>query len=457
VFNDLITCYLRGVVTYFPWVCRLTTLIRIARSGSVTPEIEEVAEAEGISPNKLRSRIATGRVIIIRNVKADGVKGLGVGQGLFTKVNVNVGTSELVKDLDLELEKVRISKKYGADSIMDLSTGGDLDTIRRAVIKETRPLPLGTVPTYQAFIEAFRKKKGGAYFTEDELFNVVERHLKDGVDFMTIHAGITKDLGLKLIRSGRVIKIVSRGGDMILGWMLYNDSENPFYKNFDYLLEMFAEYDATISLGDALRPGGIADALDEFHIGELINNARLARRAIEYGVQVMIEGPGHVPLHLIKTDVKLMKRLSGGVPYYVLGPLPTDIAAPYDHIAAAAGASIAAAAGADLLCYLTPAEHLSLPTLEQVKEGLIATKIAAHIGDIVKYGPRAMKRDILVSKLRAEVNIAKTIPHLLIPEDAERVFKQFGVAPAKGCTMCGEYCPLMLLQEQAKKVLKEKK
>ncbi len=436
----------------------MTTLIRIARSGTITPEIEAVAKAEGISPHKLRARVASGRAIIIKNEAMEGkINPVGVGQGLFTKVNVNVGTSELVNNIDMELEKVRISKKYGADTIMDLSTGGDLDYIRRRIIEEAKPIPVGTVPTYQAFIEAYRKKGGGAYFTEDELFNVVERHLKDGVTFMTIHAGITLELGKKLVKSGRLIKIVSRGGDMILGWMLYNDSENPFYKNFDYLLELFAQYDATISLGDALRPGAIADALDEFHVAELINNARLARRAVEYGVQVMIEGPGHVPLNLITTDIKLMKRLSGGVPYYVLGPLPTDIAAPYDHIAAAAGAAIAAAAGADLLCYLTPAEHLSLPTPEQVKEGLIATKIAAHIGDIVKYGRRAMKRDIEVSKLRAEGEIAKTIPLLIAPDDAEKVFKQFGVAPGKGCTMCGGYCPLMLLKEQARKVVERGK
>lgn len=435
----------------------MTTLIRITRSGTITPEIEAVAKAEEISPQKLRARVASGRAIVIRNIKYENeIKPLGVGQGLFTKVNVNVGTSELINNIELELEKIRIAKKYGADTVMDLSTGGNIDSIRRIIIKESRPLPLGTVPTYQVFIESFKKRGGGAYFTEDDLFNTIEKHLKDGVDFMTIHAAITKDLGLKLVKSNRIIKIVSRGGDMILGWMLYNDSENPFYKNYDYLLELFAEYDAVISLGDALRPGSIADALDEFHIAELINNARLARRAIEYGVQVMIEGPGHVPLHLVKTDVKLMKRLSGGVPYYVLGPLPTDIAAPYDHIAAAAGAAIAAAAGADLLCYLTPAEHLSLPTPEQVKLGLIATKVAAHIGDIVKYGPRAMKRDIEVSKLRAEVRIKDTIPYLLSPEDAKTIFNQFGVAPEKGCTMCGGYCPLLLLKEQMQKVTKKK-
>lgn len=424
------------------------TIIRIAKSGSITEEIRYVAAAEGISPEKLRDRVADGRVIIMGSIDGD-IKPMGVGEGLLTKVNVNVGTSEAVLNLEIETEKVRVAKKYGADTIMDLSVGGDLDLIRRTIIKESRPLPLGTVPIYQAFIETYREKGGGAYFDEDTLFNIIERQLEDGVNFMTIHAGITLDLARKLVRSGRVIKIVSRGGDMMLGWMLHNSSENIYYKEFDYLLELFLKHDGVISLGDALRPGSIADALDEFHIGELINNARLARRAVEYGVQVMIEGPGHVPINLIGADVKLMKRLSGGVPYYVLGPLPTDISAPYDHIAAAGGAAIAAAYGADLLCYLTPAEHLSLPTVEQVKEGLIALKIAAHIGDIAKYGRRAMEKDLIVSKIRAEARIKETIPHLIAPDEAEKVFTQFKVDMGVGCTMCGGYCPLLLVKRQS--------
>ena len=426
----------------------MSTVIRRARSGGITEEIRMLAEAEGVSPEKIRDRVASGRAIIIRNVSADGVRPVGVGEGFATKVNVNVGTSSMVNDIGMELEKVAVAKRYGADTLMDLSVGGDLDRIRRTILREARPLPLGTVPIYQAFVEAHRRRGGGAYFTEDDLLRVVEAHLRDGGDFMTIHAGITRELAQRLVKSNRVIKIVSRGGDMMLGWMLYNEDENIYYKNFDYILELFAEYDAVISLGDALRPGSIADALDEFHVAELVNNARLARRAVEYGVQVMIEGPGHVPLNLIEADVKLMKRLSGGVPYYVLGPLPTDVAAPYDHIAAAAGASLAAAAGADLLCYLTPAEHLSLPTPEQVKEGLIALKIAAHIGDIVKYGARAMEWDVRVSRIRASADIGSTIRHLIAPDDAERVFKQFGRPMSRACTKCGEYCPMLLVKRQ---------
>ncbi len=421
----------------------MTTLIRQARSGTVTEEMKIVAQQEGVSPEKIRDRIARGTVIILRNLAHEGVKVKGVGQGLTTKVNVNVGTSSRVCDIKMEIEKVKIAVKYGADTIMDLSTGGDLDYIRRILLKEAEGLPFGTVPTYQVFIESFKKYGSGIEFSVDDLFNVVERHLKDGVDFMTIHAGVTKELAKRLVESDRVIPVVSRGGEFIIAWMLHHDRENPYYEYFDYLLELFAQYDATISLGDALRPGSIFDAHDEFQVGELLVVARLVKRAREKGVQVMVEGPGHMPLNEIVWDVKLMKKLTRGAPYYLLGPLPTDIAAPYDHIASAIGAAIAASAGADLLCYLTPAEHLSLPTPEQVKEGLIAHKIAAHVADIVKLGPRARKNDFIVSKLRAELKLSETVKYLMYPEEAEKVLNQFGKVEEGPCTMCGSYCPIL--------------
>jgi len=421
----------------------MSTLIRAARSGSVTEEMREVAKQEGVSPEKIRDRIASGRVIIVRNIAHEGVRICGIGQGLTTKVNVNVGTSSRVCNLEMEKEKVRIAVKYGADTIMDLSTGGDLDLIRRELLRESAGTPFGTVPTYQVFIEAYRRHGSGLEFTVDDLFNIVERHLKDGVDFMTIHAGVTRELALKLAESERVIPIVSRGGEFIVAWMLHHERENPYYEYFDYLLELFAQYDATISLGDALRPGAIDDAHDEFQIGELLIVARLVKRAREKGVQVMVEGPGHVPLNEIIWDVKLMKKVTRGAPYYVLGPLPTDTAAPYDHIAAAVGSALAAAAGADLLCYLTPAEHLSLPTPEQVKEGLIASKIAAHIADIVKLGRKVSWRDREISKLRAELKLKDTVKYLLFPEDAEKVLTQFGPVEEGPCTMCGHYCPIL--------------
>jgi len=435
----------------------VNTLIKIARSGSVSEEMKIVAKIENISPEKIRDRISNGRVIILGNLlRRDRINITGVGQGLRTKVNVNVGTSNQVCNLNMEIEKVKIAIKYGADTIMDLSTGGNLDEIRRTLIKISEPLPFGTVPVYQVFIEAFKRTGRGIDFTVDDLFNTIEKHLKDGVDFMTIHAGITKELAEKLLRSDRVIPIVSRGGEFILAWMITHDEENPLYKHFDYLLELFAQYDAVISLGDALRPGCLEDAHDYFQIAELLNVAKLVKRAREFGVQVMVEGPGHIPLNEIVWDVKLMKKLTKGAPYYVLGPLPCDIAAPYDHIASAIGAALAAVAGADLLCYLTPAEHLSLPTPEQVKEGLIAHKIAAYVADIVKLGRKVSTRDLEVSKLRAELKISETLKYLLYPEEAQKVLNQFGQQPETGpCKMCGTFCPIMQFIQARK--LKEKK
>ncbi|ABL88606.1 hydroxymethylpyrimidine synthase [Pyrobaculum islandicum DSM 4184] len=425
------------------------TLIQQAREGRTPPELEKVAKAEGVNAVKLRDRLARGQAVVLTNAKSPPKRLTGVGKGLFTKVNVNIGTSSEVVDLGAELKKVEVANRWG-DTLMDLSVGGDLDAVRRAVLSKAE-IPVGTVPIYQAFIEAFEKRGGGAYMTEDHLFEVVERQLKDGVSFMTIHAAVTRDLALKVLKSDRVIPVVSRGGDMVIGWMLYNESENPYLKNWDYLLELFAEYDATISIGDALRPGAIADAHDEFQIAELVEAARLAKRAIKAGVQVMLEGPGHVPLNEIVWSIKLEKKLTGGVPYYVLGPLPTDVAAPYDHIASAVGAALAAAAGADLLCYITPAEHLSLPTVKQVEEGVKAYRVAAHIGDIVKLGPKASRWDREVSVYRGRLDWANMINKLLDPEAAWAVYRQFGEPRVKGCTMCGKYCPMMWVREQARK------
>ena len=426
------------------------SIIEEARKGIITEEMKKVAEIEKVSVEKIRRRIANGNVIVIRNVKRPSKKLVAVGKGLTTKVNINIGTSSEVIDLQAELEKVKIANKWG-DTLMDLSTGGDLDEIRREIIRHS-DLPVGTVPVYQVFIESFKKKSGGAYFTEDELLNTIEKHLKDGVAFMTIHAGLTKELAVKALKSKRIIPIVSRGGDMIAGWMLHNNSENPYRKHWDYILEMFKEYDAVISLGDALRPGAIGDAHDEFQISELIESARLVKSALEKGVQVMVEGPGHVPLNEIAWDVKLMKKLTGGVPYYVLGPLPIDVGAPYDHIASAIGAAIAASSGADLLCYLTPAEHLSLPNVKQVEEGAIAYRIAAHAADVVKLGKKARKWDDLVSYYRGKLDWDNMISNLIDPENAYKVYTQFGKPKVRACTMCGGYCPMMWAMEQAKKV-----
>ncbi|RLE89828.1 MAG: phosphomethylpyrimidine synthase [Thermoprotei archaeon] len=419
-----------------------------ARTGAVPEELRIIAREEGIPTERLRDRLASGKIVVLRNKKRGNVRIVGVGEGLRTKVNVNVGTSPSIVDLGMEVEKVRVAVEYGADSIMDLSTGGDLDNIRRKLLEESRPLPFGTVPIYQAYIEGVRTKRGLP--DEDDFIKILERHLEDGVDFMTIHAGITLELAKRALKSNRIEPIVSRGGSMLTVWMLENNNENPYYTNWNYILELFAEYDAVISLGDALRPGALVDALDHLQIGELIVNAKLLRRAREEGVQVMVEGPGHVPLDKIAIDVKLMKTLTDGAPYYVLGPIVTDTSIGYDHISAAIGAAIAAADGADLICYLTPAEHLSLPTPEQVREGLIAAKIAAHAGDIVKLGSRAVSRDIEISRYKTKLQWDKVISLSIDSKRAREIYEQYGVkVPA--CNMCGDLCVFLLLSKYLKK------
>lgn len=418
-----------------------------ARRGKITEEMKIVAEVEDLTPEKIRQGIAQGRIIIPKNVRRD-IKIIGIGEGLTTKVNVNVGTSTTHADLNLEIEKTKVALQYGTDTIMDLSTGGNLDQIRRKLL-EIAKIPFGTVPIYQAGIIAVEKHGALIHMDEDIIFNTIEKHFKDGVDFITVHTGITKELAEKLVKSNRIAGIVSRGGTILAAWMLYNNKENPLYENYDYLLELAEEYDATLSLGDALRPGSILDAHDTLQISELINNARLTERAWNRNVQVMIEGPGHMTLDKVAVDVRLEKSLTNGAPYYVLGPLVTDTALGYDHIASAIGAAIAAAEGADLICYLTPAEHLSLPDVNQVKEGLIASKIAAHAGDLIKLGEKARKMDLEVSKARANLDWSKMISLSLDPERSMRIRRQFGTPTS--CTMCGSLCVYLILEKYAKK------
>ena len=426
------------------------TLLLEARSLSVIDELVEVAKIEGVDYEALRRRVAAGRVIIPRNAAKKRARIIAIGEGVSTKVNVNVGTSGVYVDLDLEREKVKVAVTYGADTVMDLSTGGDLDTIRRELLQAADGLPFGTVPTYEAWIYGVKKYGNVASIPEDWFLEVVEKQLRDTVDFMTIHAAITRDLAYRAVKSERIMPIVSRGGSMIAAWMLETGRENPYYSQWDHLTELFKEYDATISLGDALRPGATADAHDELQITELLLNSKLARDAVNKGVQVMIEGPGHMTMDKIVPDIRLMKSLSGGLPYYVLGPLVTDVAIGYDHIAAAIGAAIAAAAGADLICYLTPAEHLGLPSTEQVKEGLIASKIAAHAGDLVKLGRRVAARDVEISIARAKLNWDTQLKYSLDPEKAQRIKAQFGGAGIKSCTMCGQYCVFLVLEKYMK-------
>ncbi len=427
---------------------KLTTQMKAARLGQITEEMKAVARVEDVPEEVIRRRVARGVIIIPRNLKRDSqkVKVVGIGEGLSTKVNVNVGTSTTYVNLEMEIEKARVAVEYGTDTIMDLSTGGDLDEIRRTLIK-VAPVPFGTVPIYQAFMEAVHKKGAGIYMDEDDIFNVIRRHLEDGVDFMTVHVGITLDIVRKLQRSDRVTGIVSRGGAMLAAWMLHHEQENPLYKNYDYLLELAREYDAVLSLGDALRPGSLADAHDYAQMAEMLVISRLVERAWEYDVQVMVEGPGHLPLNQVAANVRLEKALCKGAPYYVLGPLVTDIAAGYDHIASAIGAAIAAAEGVDLICYLTPAEHLSLPDVKDVKEGLIAAKIAAHAGDIVKLGEKALKKDLEMSIARRKLDWETMYKLSPDPKRARRMRERFAASSRGPCTMCGDVCVYIILEK----------
>jgi len=425
----------------------LTTQMEEARAGRITEEMKVVARVEGVSEEAIRRRVAKGTVIIPGNVRRrKGVKVVGVGEGLRTKVNVNVGTSVAYVNVDMEIEKAKVAVKYGTDTLMDLSTGGDLDAIRRKLM-EVASVPFGTVPVYQAFIEAARKKGAGVHMDEDDLFGVIEKHLRDGVDFMTVHAGITLNIVKKLNKTERKAGIVSRGGAMLAAWMLHNEEENPLFSRYDYLLELARDYDATLSLGDALRPGAIADAHDPLQVAEIVTVSHLVKRAWDMGVQVMVEGPGHVPLNRVAADIRFEKAVCRGAPYYVLGPLVTDVATGYDHIASAIGAAIAAAEGADLICYLTPAEHLSLPDVEDVKQGLIAARIAAHAGDIVKLGNKARKWDDDVSEARRKLNWEAIYRLSIDPERARKVRERFIKKRSGPCTMCGNLCVYVILDQ----------
>jgi len=367
------------------------TRIESARKGIITEEIKECALSEGIAPEKLTADISGGLTVIPVN-RIHAIKPIAIGKGLSTKVNANIGTSKDRVSLDDEIEKLEILVKYGADAVMDLSTGGPIKNLRRLLLKKS-PIPVGTVPIYEAAISAAETHGSIAKMTPDSMFQVIEKQAEEGVDFVTVHAGLTRRGIERLKEEGRVLDIVSRGGSFLLEWMVYNEQENPFYEHFDRLLEIAKKYDLTLSLGDGLRPGCLEDATDRSQIEELLTIGELRDRALEKGVQVIVEGPGHVPLDQIEMNIKIQKEVCKGAPFYVLGPLVTDIAMGYDHIAAAIGGAIAGAAGADFLCYVTPAEHIRLPSIDDVREGLIASKIAAHAADIAK-GVKGAREDV---------------------------------------------------------------
>lgn len=417
------------------------TQLEKARSGDITPEMKKVAEKEHVDVVWLRDKLAKGRVAIPFNKRHDRLIPCGIGEGLYIKVNANIGTSSDRAILEEELAKLKVSIEAGADTVMDLSTGGDIDACRKAIIREST-IPVGTVPIYQAAVETVEEKGGLIYLTADKIFDVIERQAEDGVDFITVHCGLTR-AGLEMLRKqGRTTDIVSRGGAFLTTWMLHNDQENPLYENYDRLLSIAKRYDLTLSLGDGLRPGCLADATDRAQTHELMTLGHLTQLAWEQDVQVMIEGPGHIPLDQIEANVMLQKILCHYAPFYVLGPLVTDIGAGYDHVVCAIGGALAGAAGADFLCYVTPAEHLCLPGVEDVREGVIVTKIAAHAADIARGHKMAIEKDREMSLARRNLDWETQMKLAIDPEKARRYREQSPPAEKDVCTMCGKYCAI---------------
>ena len=421
------------------------TQLELAREGIISSQMKLVAEQEGVDAEFVRQGVAKGTIVIPANINHSNLVPCGIGHGLRTKVNANIGTSSDFGDVDTELEKLRVAIDYGADTVMDLSTGGDISAIRRAIIA-TSSVPIGTVPIYQAGIEAIDRHGAIVKMTVDDLFAGIEEHARDGVDFITVHCGVTQSAVAKLKQQGRVTDVVSRGGAFMIGWMLHNERENPLYEYYDRLLEIAREFDVTLSLGDGMRPGSIADATDRAQIEELLVIGELVQRAQQAGVQAMVEGPGHLPLNQIEANVQLEKSICKGAPFYVLGPLVTDIAAGYDHITGAIGGAIAAAAGTDFLCYVTPSEHLGLPDSEDVRQGVIASRIAAHAGDIIKGIKGAEEWDRKMSKARKELDWEEQARLSLDPGLARQVHSKHTSAGA-ACSMCGEFCAMELMEK----------
>lgn len=413
-----------------------TTQMNAARQGIITDEMRTVAEKEGIAPEKLMKYVAAGTAIIPCNKNHKAISPAGVGSMLKTKINVNLGTSRDCKDLNMELEKVQSAVDMGAEAIMDLSSCGDTQKFRR-LLTEKCPAMIGTVPIYDAVVYYHKPL---IQITTDEWIDIVKMHAQDGVDFMTIHCGINKETAVKFKRNKRLMNIVSRGGSIIFAWMEMTGNENPFYERFDEILDICQQYDVTLSLGDACRPGCIMDATDAPQIEELITLGELTKRAWEKDVQVMIEGPGHMPLNQIAANMEIEKTLCHGAPFYVLGPLVTDIAPGYDHITAAIGGAVAAMNGAAFLCYVTPAEHLRLPDLDDVKEGIIASKIAAHAADIAKGLPGATDWDLKMDKARKVLDWEKMFDVAIDPEKARRYRESSKPEKEDTCSMCGNFC-----------------
>lgn len=417
------------------------TQIIEARKGNITPEMKAVARAEGISPAHIREGIANGTIVITRNQRHTKITPLGIGKGLRTKINANIGTSKDRMSIPDEIEKLKAAVSAGADAVMDLSTGGPIVGIRKEILRQST-VAVGTVPIYQAAVETVEQGKSVVQMDPELLFRVIGEQAEEGVDFITVHCGVTIGSVDRLKRQGRIMDVVSRGGAFHLEWIICNEAENPLYARYDRLLEIAKKYDMTLSLGDGMRPGCLADATDRAQIEELITLGELRDAALEEGVQVMIEGPGHVPINQVETNIRIQKELCKGAPFYVLGPLVTDVAPGYDHITSAIGGAIAGAAGADFLCYVTPSEHLRLPDIEDVREGVIASRIAAHAADIAKGVKGALDWDEEMARRRKALDWKGQIELSVNPERARKLRESSLPKETDVCTMCGEFCSM---------------
>jgi phosphomethylpyrimidine synthase len=416
-----------------------------AREGQITRAVEQIAQDEAFDKERLRELVASGKVAVLANNRHKDFTPKGVGKNLSIKVNANLGTSPECVDIKSELEKLNLAMGAGADTIMDLSTGGDLDEIRKTIIAHSK-IPIGTVPIYQAAVEAIKKNQTVTKMDPEQLFEVIEKHGESGVDFITVHTGVTRQTLERLKIQGRVTDIVSRGGAFLAEWMIVNQRENPLYEQFDKLVAIAKKYDMTLSLGDGLRPGSTGDATDRAQIQELITLGELCEEAWRNGVQVMIEGPGHVPLNLIEGNIMLEKKLCKEAPFYVLGPIVTDIAPGYDHITAAIGGALAGLYGADFLCYVTPSEHLGLPSPADVREGVIVARIAAHAADIARGNEKAIERDRQMSRFRKALDWEGQLRMAIDPEKI-RSFRKERSLRDDVCSMCGEYCAMKLVKD----------
>jgi phosphomethylpyrimidine synthase len=414
----------------------------IAKKGIISQAVKKISEVEGVSPEEISKKVADGRIVILKHKN----RYLGIGESLRTKINANIGTSPDVCDINFEIKKLKAAEKYGTDTVMDLSIGGDIDEIRRKIIKESN-VPVGTVPIYQAAIESIREKGGIVKMDEEKIFKVIEKHAEDGVSFITVHCGVNLKAIERLRKNPRKSLVVSRGGAFLISWMVTNEKENPLYKNFDRLIEIAKKYDLVLSLGDGLRPGGLIDSTDSSQIEELLTLGELTKYAWDENVQIIIEGPGHIPINEIETNVLLEKKICNGAPFYVLGPIVCDIAPGYDHITSAIGGAIAAWKGADFLCYVTPSEHLSLPGIEEVIEGVIAAKIAAHAGDIGKGIKKEIEKDYLMDILRTKRDWKREKEIAIDKEKFEKLRNKFPLKEKDVCTMCGEFCAIKMVEK----------